>query len=41
LSTNERHRREIAEGDGAHPGADGYARIAAAVEASRQWWFAP
>jgi lysophospholipase L1-like esterase len=40
LSTDERYRREIAEGDGAHPGAAGYARIAAVVEASPRWWFA-
>lgn len=40
LSTDERYRGEIADGDGAHPSAAGYARIAAVVEASPKWWFA-
>ena len=40
LSRDERYRREMAEGGGAHPGAAGYARIAAVVEASPRWWFA-
>lgn len=31
--------REVAAGDGAHPGAAGYARLAALVEAWPGWWF--
>jgi acyl-CoA thioesterase I len=30
---------EVRAGDGAHPGADGYARMAALVEAWPHWWF--
>jgi acyl-CoA thioesterase I len=33
------YRREIANGDGAHPTAAGYARIAKHVLASPAWWF--
>lgn len=39
LVADERYRREIANGDGAHPGAAGYARIAKQVMASPAWWF--
>ena len=31
--------REVASGDGAHPGAIGYARLAALVDAWPEWWF--
>jgi lysophospholipase L1-like esterase len=31
--------KEVTEGDGAHPGAAGYARLAALVEAWPRWWF--
>jgi lysophospholipase L1-like esterase len=31
--------REVTEGDGAHPGAAGYTRLAALVEGWPQWWF--
>lgn len=31
--------REVAAGGGAHPGAAGYARLAALVEAWPAWWF--
>ena len=30
---------EVTEGDGAHPGAAGYARLAALVDAWPSWWF--
>ncbi len=30
---------EVRAGDGAHPGATGYARLAALVEAWPSWWF--
>jgi acyl-CoA thioesterase-1 len=39
LVADEGYRREIVNGDGAHPGAAGYARIAEHVMASRAWWF--
>ena len=39
LVTDEEYRREIANGDGAHPTAAGYARIAVHVMASPNWWF--
>ena len=39
LVGDERYRREIANGDGAHPSAAGYARIAEHVLASANWWF--
>jgi acyl-CoA thioesterase I len=39
LVADEGYRREIANGDGAHPGAAGYARIAKHVMASPAWWF--
>jgi lysophospholipase L1-like esterase len=39
LVADEVYRREIANGDGAHPTAAGYARIAAHVMASPNWWF--
>lgn len=31
--------REVKDGDGAHPGAAGYARLAALVESWPDWWF--
>jgi hypothetical protein len=31
--------REVAAGDDAHPGAAGYARVAALVDAWPVWWF--
>jgi lysophospholipase L1-like esterase len=31
--------REVSTGDGAHPSAEGYARLAALVEAWPHWWF--
>jgi lysophospholipase L1-like esterase len=31
--------KEVTEGDGAHPSAAGYARLAALVEAWPSWWF--
>ena len=31
--------REVRAGDGAHPGAAGYARLATLVEAWQNWWF--
>jgi lysophospholipase L1-like esterase len=31
--------REVRAGDGAHPSASGYARLAALVEAWPSWWF--
>jgi acyl-CoA thioesterase-1 len=39
LVADEEYRREIANGDGAHPTAAGYARIAEHVMASPNWWF--
>ena len=39
LVADERYRREVASGDGAHPNAAGYARIAEQVMASPVWWF--
>jgi len=39
LVADETYRREIADGDGAHPTALGYARIAEHVLASPAWWF--
>lgn len=39
LVSDESYRREIANGDGAHPTAAGYARIAEHVLASPAWWF--
>ena len=39
LRADESYRREIASGDGAHPTAAGYARIAEIVLASAAWWF--
>jgi acyl-CoA thioesterase I len=39
LVADERYRLEIANGDGAHPTAAGYARIAEHVMASPAWWF--
>jgi acyl-CoA thioesterase-1 len=39
LRADENYRREIANGDGAHPTAAGYARIAEIVLASPAWWF--
>jgi acyl-CoA thioesterase I len=39
LAADESYRREIANGDGAHPSAAGYARIAEQVLASPAWWF--
>jgi acyl-CoA thioesterase I len=39
LVSDESYRREIAKGDGAHPTAAGYARIAEHVLASSAWWF--
>lgn len=31
--------REVTNGDGAHPGAAGYTRVAALVDAWPEWWF--
>ena len=39
LVGDESYRREIANGDGAHPTSAGYARIAEIVLASSAWWF--
>jgi acyl-CoA thioesterase-1 len=39
LVADESYRHEIANGDGAHPTAAGYARIAEHVLASPTWWF--
>jgi lysophospholipase L1-like esterase len=39
LVADESYRLEIANGDGAHPTAAGYARIAEHVLASPAWWF--
>jgi acyl-CoA thioesterase I len=39
LVSDESYRREIANGDGAHPTAAGYARIAEHVLTSPAWWF--
>jgi acyl-CoA thioesterase-1 len=39
LRADNSYRREIANGDGAHPTAAGYARIAELVLASTAWWF--
>jgi acyl-CoA thioesterase I len=39
LATDETWMREVAAGDGAHPGAAGYARLAMLVEAWPAWWF--
>jgi lysophospholipase L1-like esterase len=39
LAADEVWMREVAAGDGAHPGAGGYARLAALVETWPRWWF--
>jgi acyl-CoA thioesterase-1 len=39
LVADESYRLEIANGDGAHPTAAGYARMAELVLASPAWWF--
>jgi acyl-CoA thioesterase-1 len=39
LAANNAYIREISSGDGAHPGSDGYATMAAIISSSPAWWF--
>jgi lysophospholipase L1-like esterase len=39
LAADRAYLQEITDGDGAHPGADGYAKMAGIIAASPAWWF--
>ncbi len=41
LSLDEEYKKELLEGDGAHPGSQGYSKITTIISSSSSWWFRP
>jgi len=41
LSLDEGYKKELLEGDGAHPRSQGYSKITTLISSSSSWWFRP